>query len=1405
MSIQREYIVTLHNFEDLDDFYKDMENPGGSPYVPNRPVPVHLRRNISCNTHYYLTTDEANELKNDPRVRNVSLSLREANVNVVSDYVQSSDYWSRDPNIASNQEKNWGLLRVTQGDQTPGWGTLFSTQSGSINVPYSGEHVDIVILDQLLDPTHPELSLFSDGTGLSRAIQYNWFQDNPALGYGPAGNYNYGALPLSGIATGHGIHVAGIAAGNTQGWARKANIYNLGAFGENNVLSETVFDYIRHWHNNKPNNPITGRPNPTIVNCSFSWITTVEIEFISSVVYRGITYNGPFTANELYNLGVRIIGSFPNFYAQILSQADFWDSDILQSINDGIILVGSASNFGVKITKDPLDPDYNNRIVIGSNDYYYNRGSVSAYHNMLCVGNADYVDPERKSISSGCGPRVDVYAPGTHIISSFLNAAPTSDPRNSSYKIDKLTGTSMAVPQVTGLLACIMEPLQDLTQAQAVSYIHNYSKTNQLTDDPLGDLQFSYNLQGAPNRYLYAEFDVEIVTTVDYPESNLIKNIPITPFTPVSVNSGLEPFTFSVSPSLPTGLTLNPLTGQISGTPTSIVNLANFTLTITDNIGRSTTENFIISIFNQLTTTVNIPNISLTALVPVTPFAPVNAVGGTNIKTFSVFPSLPLGLNLDISTGIISGTPAITAFAEIYTITVNDLISQVSSKTFTLTVNNPISQITFNFTEGIYVSEQVVESIIGGTYTIISGDLPPGLSLTANGFVVGIPGYVINTTEYTAVIRTTDPQGVVEDKTLKFFVQGANAPIWNTAQGYLPIGPAGEQWALNYQYVDFQFSASAPGFTVLPPPYKLRYYIKDKNGVLPPGLTLSEDGVLSGFLKDNLIFDSNLDLDQGYDASEFDTYSYDFAIDTGGVDRTPIPKIYTFTITVSDSVVESNATFNILVVNPEIIRSTSSNLLSVPTSVFTTNTNYVPPIQFINGNNLGEIRSATSQILGVGGYDPYPTLGSVKYSIVTSTNILNQLPQQLKFDSTSGYIYGFVPYQPAYTKNYSLTIDASKTYNSNTATTSKTFNLSVKGLVENSIEWITSSTLPNLIAGELSEIAFKATELTNNYNVKYILQSGSFPEGLILGQDGSLSGRATISSIGTSYTATIIASDVFGLSSIEKTFTLNVVGSGTEFTQIYCKPFLNPEKRSVYQDFINNDEIFPRKYLYRVYDPNFGVQTDIKMFLEFGIEKLNISEYIPSLYKNFYRKNLYFGNFKIAIANDSNNNPLYEIIYVDAVDTLVNNKGQSISPIVYTNNDIVYPNSIENMKKSLRSIVLPDYTLISVNEQFLPKFMKTIQPNKSQITNYISVIPICYALPNNGKKILSRIKGSKFDLKQFNFSVDRLIVQNTLDSNTAKYLIFGRQEISNRLPIDNLIVGSDGFILRDDDLNPLER
>ena len=117
----REYVVTLKEHQDLAVFYEDMETLGGDLYIPSREVAVAERRPISRNTHYYLTTVEAKQIKDDPRVESIDLTYIEKGFSIVT-LGQYSDRWSKG-STTTQTDKNWGLFRCYNGTATAGWGS----------------------------------------------------------------------------------------------------------------------------------------------------------------------------------------------------------------------------------------------------------------------------------------------------------------------------------------------------------------------------------------------------------------------------------------------------------------------------------------------------------------------------------------------------------------------------------------------------------------------------------------------------------------------------------------------------------------------------------------------------------------------------------------------------------------------------------------------------------------------------------------------------------------------------------------------------------------------------------------------------------------------------------------------------------------------------------------------------------------------------------------------------------------------------------------------------------------------------------------------------------------------------------------------------------------------------------
>jgi hypothetical protein len=512
----REFIVILKNYDDLDSFYNDMETEGGSLHIPDRVVELAARRPISRNTHYYLTQAEADRIKNDSRVQDVVLTHVEQGIQVtpLSEYSTS---WSKDAANLSQDDKNWGLLRSYNKSATANWGSDGTTNiAGTINLTNVGRNVDVVICDGHIPPGHPEFAVNENGTGGSRVNQYNWFIHNPTVTGGPTGTYVYD-FPSGELGNNnHGTHVAGTAAGNTQGWARKANIYNISPYGsQTNAVPDAqwtyhVIDYIRAFHNAKAVNPATGVKNPTIVNLSWGLTGTMDLANPTYMQFQGNTYAKPGGGWSAYRgfLGLVAASSGNPNIMLFMSRDSSLDVDITDAIADGIIIVGAAGNY-LMYNDVPGGLNYNNAFIVPnlitlSYDYtFYMRGpSPGAAPGVIHVSAIDSTVTEQKADYSNAGPRTDIFSPGSIITSSHISPG-ISDTRNASYYIDKLSGTSMATPQVTGLLACALEIYPKMTPADALAYITRTATTNQLVETFGGNIFLSYHsLLNGPNKFV---------------------------------------------------------------------------------------------------------------------------------------------------------------------------------------------------------------------------------------------------------------------------------------------------------------------------------------------------------------------------------------------------------------------------------------------------------------------------------------------------------------------------------------------------------------------------------------------------------------------------------------------------------------------------------------------------------------------------------------------------------------------------------------------------------------------------------------------------------------------------------------------------------------------------------------
>jgi hypothetical protein len=540
------YFVVADHPDLKEIIHQELHAETGDDFVPSRSVEcTDCQPGSLYNGIFLLTEQEAEILKNDPRIRDVHRIPEELGI-FPKLYGTRAGQYDKSGTVTSVM-KNWGLSRCI--NKTDNFGA-----SNAVTTPYTfnldGTGIDVIIIDSGVEPGHPELAVNADGTGGSRVVDFNW----ASLGIpGIESSSYYGGY--LGDCRGHGTYCASIIAGNTCGWAPKANIYSLRcipsglrAQGQPEldittgavlglISAQLGWQAIRLFHESKPIDPTTGYRRPTVVNASYGASVAYAGKRIAGILYRGTIYNINTTTNNFGTINTVIDNNTFGGNAPFRNPAV--DADIEACIAAGVIVISAAGNDAHKIDI-PTGPDYDNEVfVIINNDpsntvyrTYYHRGPTpSAAPGVICVGSIGAVPPEHKVTYSNTGPRVNIFAPGDNIAGAWGNSRsisgkfPVQDSRDTRYYLNKDNGTSYAGPQVAGIASLLLQARPWMTATDVLNIITATSVKNLLSETyywdggaPASVSTGTYNnlssLQGAVNGYLYMPFNQPITMTI---------------------------------------------------------------------------------------------------------------------------------------------------------------------------------------------------------------------------------------------------------------------------------------------------------------------------------------------------------------------------------------------------------------------------------------------------------------------------------------------------------------------------------------------------------------------------------------------------------------------------------------------------------------------------------------------------------------------------------------------------------------------------------------------------------------------------------------------------------------------------------------------------------------------------
>ena len=337
--------------------------------------------------------------------------------------------------------------------------------------------------------------------------------------------------------------------------------------------------------------------------------------------------------------------------------------------------------------------------------------------------------------------------------------------------------------------------------------------------------------------------------------------------------------------------------------------------------------------------------------------------------------------------------------------------------------------------------------VVGSPFTmLIAGTLPAGTRLT-NNTITGTFFEVPRNTEYKFVLRATTslPDPIIEDRTFTVNVQGPDAPVWITPEGTLKIGANDQLFILDSSYISYQLSVTDSDLSAGD---TLKYYIPSDGGNLPPGVTLSDSGKLTGIIDPILA----LDIQSGtgfYDSNNYASYPFDF----GSVGAYPsssyyfdiqqnyaffnennkirsarkLNRYYEFKVNATDGDTIQSRTFQIFVVGDDFLRA-DNTIMQVGSGVFTSDGTYLREPQWLTPADLGFKRANNYVTIFLELYDPNTVPGTVSYILESKNDdgSLSTLPTGMSIDALTGEITGRVPYQPAITKEYKFTVSATR-------------------------------------------------------------------------------------------------------------------------------------------------------------------------------------------------------------------------------------------------------------------------------------------------------------------------------------------------------------------------------------------
>ena len=593
-------------------------------------------------------------------------------------------------------------------------------------------------------------------------------------------------------------------------------------------------------------------------------------------------------------------------------------------------------------------------------------------------------------------------------------------------------------------------------------------------------------------------------------------------------------------------------------------------------------------------------------------------------------------------------------------------------------------------------------------YQVVSGELPAGVACGTDGVIAGVPDSTVlgnNEVSKFAVRAYTKRYfngtyivNRLADRTFTLTVAGQSAPKF--------ITPAG----LVAQYFDGTL-IPRPGLQILFTDYEIAT-IRLLSGELPLGTSINNKGLITGF-----IYPSS------FTPSESDPF--------------PPKTVYEFTLEVTNNVSSDIRRFSIDIYSENSLTADNTYITADNTFITADGSPFTPPTMITSPGSIGityddSFFAFQFQAIDIEGVQIEYTLLDIDflagygiiYDVFGYSPSPEPLPTELTLDPNTGWLYGYLPDLNFTQQTFYFSVMASVVGDPSINTGPIPYSLTIIGNIDSQLVWVSSTNLGLIDNGATSTFSVKAIPRSQQ-TIQYRLKSGSYsllPQGLTLLPSGEIAGRVSFNVFGLDNGTTIFDDDTTtfdldfrfmvnaysddGVIDDDKEFVIRVVRRYKEpYENLYIEAMPPLDDRQVIYDLLSDTNIFPENLLYRPDDPNFGLATSVKYWHAFGLTSATREDYVNSLWLNHYWKNLTLGQIKTAQARDDEGNVIYEVVYSEVIDNLINNEGVTVDKAVV----LPYPITLADFdRRADTTVITADNTLVTAD---CAPFIDPLTPN----------------------------------------------------------------------------------------------